>query len=75
MGGDLVSKPKPQDPEKRAAKAKRRKARRELAAAGVEMLPRRARPTAQMDHASNPKSVRHAREGERAITRQRGEDR
>jgi hypothetical protein len=70
-----MSKPKPIDPEKRAAKAERRKRRKAAIEAGAEMLPRRARPTAQMDHGSNPKGAKHAREGERAMKRERGEDR
>lgn len=70
-----MSKPKHGDPAKRAAKAARRKARRAAEAAGAEMLPRRARPTAQMDHGSNPKGTKRAREGEAAMHRERGEDR
>jgi hypothetical protein len=70
-----MSKPRHEDPAKRAAKAKRRKVRRELAATGVQMLPRKARPRAQMDHGSNPTGTRKAREGQRAMDRQRGEDR
>lgn len=66
-----MSKPRYEDPEKRAAKAKRRKVRRELAAAGVQMLPRKSRPRAQMDHASNPAAVRKAREGQRAMDQER----
>lgn len=74
MGGDAVSKPKKQDPEVRAKKAERRKLRRAAVAAGAQMLPRKARPTAQMDHGTNPKGAKHAREGRRAMDRQRGED-
>jgi hypothetical protein len=68
-----MSKPKPIDPTKRAAKAERRKRRRAAEAAGTQMLPRKPRPTAQMDHGSNPKGAKHAREGERAMQRQRDE--
>jgi hypothetical protein len=69
-----VSKPKPIDPEKRAAKADRRRRRRAAEAAGTQMQPRRARPTAQMDHGSNPKGAKLAREGERAMQRERDGD-
>ena len=50
-----MSKPVPQDPEKRAAKAARKKRRKLAEAAGLQMLPRAARPRAQFDHGSNPK--------------------
>ena len=67
-----VSKPKPIDPDKRAAKAERRKRRKAHEAAGLAMTPRAPRPTAQMDHATNPRAARAAREGERAMHRERG---
>jgi hypothetical protein len=67
-----MSKPKQQDPAVRAKKAERRRRRQEAVAAGAQMLPRRPRPTAQMDHASNPKGVKHSREGQRAMDRERG---
>jgi hypothetical protein len=70
-----MSKPRRQDPAVRAKKAERRKIRKAQEAAGVELLPRRARPSAQMDHGTNPKGARHAREGERAIERERGQAR
>lgn len=69
-----MSKPKPQDPAVRAKKAERRKRRRAAEAAGGEMLPRKPRPTAQMDHASNGKSAKKAREGERAMHRDREDE-
>lgn len=68
-----MSKPKRHDPEKRAAKAARRKARKASEADGVVFLPRKPRPTAQMDHGTNPRGARHAREGEAAMRRDRGE--
>lgn len=68
-----MSKPKPIDPDKRKAKAERRKRRKAHEEAGRTMLPPKPRPTAQMDHATNPRAARHAREGERAMQRERGE--
>lgn len=66
-----MSKPRHQDPEVRAKKAERRKRRKAHEAAGRTMLPPKPRPTAQMDHASNPKSTRKAREGEHAMDQER----
>jgi len=50
------------DPERRA---RRKAAHKEAKAKGVQHLPRRARPSAQLDHGSNPRGRRKAREGER----------
>jgi len=69
-----VAKPVREDPEKRAARAVRRKRRRAAEAAGLLMLPRQKRPSAQMDHGVNPKGMRHAREGEQAMHRERGQE-
>lgn len=64
---------KNEDPEKRKAKAARRKRRKEAIANGAQMMPRQKRPQAQMDHGCNPKGSRHAREGEKAMHRERSE--
>lgn len=66
-----MAKPKSDDPEKRAAKAARRKRRHEHIAKGLQMLPRKPRPSAQMDHATNPKAGRNLRDGEKAMERER----
>ena len=66
-----MSKPRHADPDKRAAKAERRRRRKALEAQGYTMLPRKPRPTVQMDHGSNPAGRRQAREGERAMDRER----
>jgi len=68
-----VSKPRHQDPEKRAAKALRRKKTRELIAAGVKLLPRQRRRSGLTDHGSSPRKRRHRREGEALMERERGE--
>jgi len=65
-----MSKPIPQDPEKRAAKAARKKRRKAAEAAGAHMPPRQARPRAQMDHGTNPRGRRKARDGEAALERE-----
>ena len=67
-----MSKPRHEDPAKRAAKAARRKRRREAEAAGLEMLPRQRRRTGLTDHGSNPRKRRKAREGEALMERERG---
>lgn len=59
-------------PEKRAAKAKRRKIRKQQEAAGVELTPRQRTRTGLTDHGSSPKKRRHAREGEAQMERERG---
>lgn len=68
-----MSKPRQQDPAKRAAKAKRRKVRREQEAAGAVMLPRLRRRSGLTDHGSSPRKRKHAREGEALMVRERGE--
>lgn len=68
-----MAKPKQQDPAKRAAKAARRKLRRELEASGLVMTPRQGRPRAQLDHATNPAAKRKARDGQRKLDIERGE--
>ncbi len=70
-----MSKPVHEDPERRAARAARRRRRHEHIAAGREMLPRQSRPSAQMDHGSNPKGKRQARDGELAMQRERSQER
>lgn len=58
------------DPAKRRARKQARKAEE---ARGTQMLPRQKK-TAQMDHASNAKARRKAREGEQAMERERALD-
>lgn len=67
-----MAKPKWQDPEKRAEKARRKKARRAQEAASGVPLMKRERPRAQLDHATNPAAQRKARDGQRAMERERG---
>jgi hypothetical protein len=54
------------DPEKRAL---RKAARRANGRKGEQ--PRAPRPTAQLDHASNPRARRQARDGAQAMERER----
>ena len=62
------------DPEKRKAKAARRKIRKAQEAAGVELVPRQKRRSGLTDHGSSPRKRAHAREGEKQHHRERGMD-
>lgn len=62
------------DPEKRKAKAARRKIKKAQIAAGVELVPRQKRRSGLTDHGASPRKRAHAREGEKRINRERGMD-
>jgi hypothetical protein len=72
--GRAMSKPRHQDPDKRAAKAERRKRRKTHIAAGQEMLPpQQKRRSGLTDHGTSPRKQRHRREGEARHHRDRGD--
>ena len=60
------------DPEKRKAKAARRKIRKAQEAAGVELTPRQRKRSGLTDHGASPRKRAHAREGEKMHHRERG---